>query len=68
MSRVLFFPLKSIVKYPDADELERLENLQCEIKSYRHRMLKDAKNKYESIVISQKLANWFTGLWEIVKD
>jgi len=64
-SRVLFFPLKSIVNYPDHEELKRLENLQCEIKSYRQRMLKDAQNNYEHVLISQKLANFFKGLWKV---
>jgi len=66
--QILFFPLKAIKNYPDDQELERLENIQIEIKAYRFRLLKDIKNTYDYILESQKLANFFTGMIKAVKD
>ena len=66
--QILFFPLKAIKNYHDDQELERLENIQIEIKAYRFRLLKDIKNTYDYILESQKLANFFTGMIKAVKD
>ncbi len=65
--RFLYFQIKAIKSYPDDQEIERLENIQIEIKAYRQRMLRDTINMYDYVMQSQKLANFFTGMIKVVK-